>query len=97
LADASFARKARAVAAACLQLAGVYAVEAVALGGGVIDARTELVDAARRDLEEMRGSVAPAPLRVEKAALSSNRAGAIGAALLAMARSHRADSLSADA
>lgn len=80
--------RARALAATCLQLASVYAVDVIALGGGVIDARPGLVDDVRRDMYAMRGSVTPDGLRIDTAPLPSDQAGAIGAALLAMGRRH---------
>ncbi len=84
-----YGRQARALAACCLQLGSVYAVDVVALGGGVIDAHPDLVNDVRAAVESMRGSVAPAALSIERAALSSDEAGAWGAALLAMAHARR--------
>ena len=74
---------ARGLAVALANVAHIYAPDCIALGGGVIDHYPSLVDRARDAWQRYRGALLPAGLRVQRAALSSDDAGVIGAALLA--------------
>ncbi|MCG3128768.1 MAG: hypothetical protein CHACPFDD_03659 [Phycisphaerae bacterium] len=63
------------------QLAAAYAVECVALGGGVIDADPSIVAGVAAAMRQRGGTFAVA--RLCRAPLASAEAGVIGAALLA--------------
>ena len=75
---------ATALAVACRQIAAVYAPDLIALGGGVVDNRPKLVQAVARRVEDLRGGAIPPAMRIERAVLSSDEAGVIGASLLAL-------------
>lgn len=77
-------RRADALAIGCLHIAAVYAPQVIALGGGVVDARPELVRAVAERVESRRGEAVPPAMVIERAVLSSDEAGVIGAALLVM-------------
>lgn len=85
LSEAVRERAARGLAVALADVVYVYAPECIALGGGVIDHHPELVEDARAALDRYRGDLVPAELVIEQAALRSDDAGVIGAALLARA------------
>ena len=74
----------RALAIGLRQLAVLYAPDVIALGGGVIDARPELADVAAAAFRQLCGTLAPSALRIVRAPLSTNEAGVLGAALLAL-------------
>lgn len=71
------------LAVALANVAHLYAPDCIALGGGVIDHHPSLVDRTCDALRRYRSALLPAGLRVQRAALSSDGAGVIGAALLA--------------
>lgn len=71
------------LAVALANVAHLYAPDCIALGGGVIDHHPNLVDRARDAWQRYRGALLPTGLRVQRAALGSDDAGVIGAALLA--------------
>jgi glucokinase len=66
-----------------VQLAHLYAPDEIRLGGGVIDHHPHIPELARADLDRIGGTLIPPTLRIERASLPSDRAGVIGAALLA--------------
>lgn len=68
-----------------VQVAHLYAPDEIRLGGGVIDHHPHIPELARADLSRIGGTLIPPTLRVERASLPSDRAGVIGAALLANA------------
>ena len=74
----------RALAIGIMNLVHIYAPDAVALGGGVIDNHPELVDHTRVACGLFQSSLIPPGLRIERAPLSTHDAGVIGAALLAL-------------
>ncbi len=76
-------RSARALAIGLAQLAHLYCPDVICVGGGVIDHLPELLRAASRSFEEFRSDLLPAHLTIERGPLTSDRAGVIGAALLA--------------
>ncbi len=82
--EAVMQRAARALAIGIAQLVHLYAPDVVALGGGVIDHHPELVDQAVVAFGRYRSDLVPADLRIQPAPLSTDKAGVIGAALLAM-------------
>ncbi len=84
LSDEVVTKAARALAVAFVQLAHIYAPDMIALGGGVIDHHPEIVDRARVTFAHYRGGLIPPDLRIERAPLSTNDAGVVGAALLAL-------------
>ena len=84
LPDGVIAAAARALAVACLQLVHVYAPDAIALGGGVIDHHPEIVDRARAAFGQYQSRLTPAELGITRAPLSTREAGVAGAALLAL-------------
>ena len=73
-----------ALAIGIRQIVAIYAVSVVALGGGVLDACDELVDATNQQLAAQRWLTGKRP-RVIRGPLPSDHAGVIGAALLAAA------------
>jgi glucokinase len=73
-----------ALATGLLQISHFYAPDTIALGGGVIDHNPELLSETRAAFEQKASSLVPEGMRIEKAPLPTNEAGAIGAALLAM-------------
>ncbi len=73
----------RALAVVCLHVAGVYAPRRIALGGGLVDADAGLVPAIAGACGRMRGTLWPDGLTIARGVLASDRAGVIGAALLA--------------
>jgi glucokinase len=77
-------RAAEALAVGLVQLVHIYAPELVLLGGGVIDHHPELVLQAEKAVARYRTRLMPPGLRVAQAPLSTNDAGVIGAALLAL-------------
>ncbi len=85
LSEAVRGRAARGLAVALADVVYTYAPECIGLGGGVIDHHPELVADARAAFERYRGNLVPAELVIERAALRSDDAGVIGAALLARA------------
>jgi predicted NBD/HSP70 family sugar kinase len=76
----------RALGMGLLQLAVIYAPDVIAVGGGVIDHEPGLLERARELLPQLAGTLVPAGLQIEQARLSADRAGIIGAALLALAQ-----------
>ena len=66
-----------------VQVAHLYAPDEIRLGGGVIDNHPHVPDLVRNDLGRIGGTLIPPTLRIERASLPSDRAGVIGAALLA--------------
>ena len=74
------------LAIGCLQIAAVYAPDVIALGGGLIDRRPELVQTVAQRVKNLCGNVSPPSMAIERAVLSSDEAGVIGAALLLMRR-----------
>ncbi|MGD8453552.1 MAG: ROK family protein [Phycisphaerae bacterium] len=78
------ARAARALAIGIAQLVHIYAPDAVALGGGVIDHHPELLAATRAAFSRYQTRLTPPALRLERAPLPTDEAGVIGAALLAL-------------
>lgn len=74
----------RALSIALLQLAHLYAPECVVLGGGVIEHNPELIEQMRAAFSEIASSLVPEAMRIDAASLSTDQAGAVGAALLAM-------------
>ena len=83
LSEAVRERAARGLAVALANVVYIYAPDCIVLGGGVIDHHPELVEDARAVLDRYRGDLVPAELAIEQAALRSDDAGVIGAALLA--------------
>ncbi len=75
----------RALGIGLLQLAVIYAPDVIAVGGGVIDHEPGLLARACGLFRQLAGTLVPAGLRIETARLSTDRAGVIGAALLALA------------
>ncbi|MCH7873029.1 MAG: ROK family protein [Planctomycetes bacterium] len=78
----SLEKRITALAIGCLQIAAVYAPDVIALGGGLIDHRPELVQTVAQRVNNLRGNVSPPSMAIERAVLSSDEAGVIGAALL---------------
>ena len=78
-------RAVRALSIALLQLAHLYAPELVVLGGGVIEHNPELIEQTRTAFSEIASSLVPEAMRIDAASLSTDRAGTVGAALLALA------------
>ncbi|RMF82107.1 MAG: ROK family protein, partial [Planctomycetota bacterium] len=76
------ATAAAALRVAIRQIVAVYAVEAVALGGGVCDACPALTDETEALVRAQQWLNGPPP-RVIRAPLSSDQAGVIGAAMIA--------------
>lgn len=73
----------RALSIALIQVTHIYAPGVIALGGGVIDHDHEMPDRAHERMRELPGDLTPRDLRIVRAELDSDRAGCIGAALLA--------------
>ena len=77
-------RRITALAIGCLQIAAVYAPDLIVLGGGLVDHRPELIQAIARRVGDMQGAASPPSIAIERAVLSSDESGVIGAALLSM-------------
>lgn len=77
---------ARGLAVGILQIVQIYMPDVLMLGGGVIDHQPELVEAVKAAFAKRRNLLTPEQFRIEKAPLCSDEAGAVGAALLAIAR-----------
>ncbi len=73
-----------ALAIGCLQIAAVYAPDLIAIGGGLVDHRPELIRAVAQRVGNLQGAASPPSMAIESAVLSSDEAGVIGAALLSM-------------
>ncbi len=71
-----------ALAIGCLQIAAVYAPDLIAFGGGLVDHRPELIQAVAHRVGNLSGTANPPSMAIERAILSSDEAGVIGAALL---------------
>lgn len=75
---------ARGLAVGCVQLAHIYAPDAIVLGGGVIDHHPQIAARTREAFARCRSSLIPAHLHIDRAPLPTTEAGVIGAALLAL-------------
>lgn len=73
-----------ALAIGIQQLAVLYAPDVIALGGGVIEHQSALIDQARLAWDQLHHGLAPPELSIERAPLPSDRAGVVGAGLLAL-------------
>lgn len=67
-----------------VQINHLYAPEEIRLGGGVIDHHPHIPDMCARDLTTRGGTIGSPTLAIRAAALPTDKAGVIGAALLAM-------------
>lgn len=74
-----------AITVGLAQIAHLYAPDEIRLGGGVIDHHPTIPELVRVELGRLGGTLIPPTLRIERASLPSDRAGVIGAALLASA------------
>lgn len=77
-----------ALALAVVQVVHLYAVDCVALGGGVIDARPERLREIQGALDSRRTTLFPPEFTLAAGALPSKDAGVIGSAQLAMIAQH---------
>jgi glucokinase len=81
----------RALAIGLLHLAALYAPDVIALGGGVIDHEPALIGQARAAWVQLRSTLAPAALRIERAPMPTDEAGVLGAARMALDPSGRGE------
>lgn len=83
-ATASLDGAAAALATGLLPICHIYAPDTIALGGGVIEHRPELLDRTIAEFATRRSTLVPADLKILRAPLATDQAGVIGAALLAL-------------
>ena len=81
---AQLERAARALAIGLQQLAVLYTPDVIALGGGVIDHQSVLVDQTRLAWAQLRHGLAPPALKIERAPLPADQAGVLGVAQMAL-------------
>lgn len=79
-------RAAEGLAVAVLQIVHIYMPDVLVLGGGVVDHHPQIVERTQAAFERRRSILTPEHFRIEKAKLPTDEAGAVGAALLALAR-----------
>lgn len=77
-------RAAKVLVVAFMNLAHLFAPDAIALGGGVIDNHPEIAAHARAAFSRCQSPLIPPGMRIEQAPLSTHEAGVIGAALMAL-------------
>lgn len=86
LSEEAVARAARGLAIATLQIVHMYLPDLLVLGGGVVDHHPQLVERTREAFDTRRSMLTPSHFEIQQAKLPTDEAGAIGAALLALAR-----------